>query len=410
MRKATLLLMALACLAAWPAEASERLGYVLPGSPGNHAINQSSTNTKSPSQLPATDSPVQSPNLTNGFLSDSGSWLFDAPRGSTLPGHVRSIVHIGPQKQMLVSDARRIVALVADTHTVRDWAEVNLPRNAVSPFHHASAYTESAVASRKATGSPRPAWSEFRAHDGAVFIDLGPEAFKERFVRASLIATSLAAVAPFSATKSIRFNLKRPVADGADGNHIPSNQGQSVSSDLAGAPIGDTLFADQASQVKIENTSHHQAQPLKSPTAKSGFQKFLTVALYPFTPYRRDSEDRVMNWLNGAYVGTGYVDLYTTFRALNASPTIRETSPIFGTYFTGRPHPVNAFLVHTGVNYAFLSGIRYAHNWAHDRNSQSQGKWKRASEYVLWGLVVGLTVDRARVANNNRKLAARYGK
>jgi len=117
-----------------------------------------------------------------------------------------------------------------------------------------------------------------------------------------------------------------------------------------------------------------------------------------------------MNWLNGAYVGTGYVDLYTTFRALNASPTIRETSPIFGTYFTGRPHPVNAFLVHTGVNYAFLSGIRYAHNWAHDRNSQSQGKWKRASEYVLWGLVVGLTVDRARVANNNRKLAARYGK
>ena len=115
-----------------------------------------------------------------------------------------------------------------------------------------------------------------------------------------------------------------------------------------------------------------------------------------------------MNLLNGGYVSVGYVDLYETFRALNASPTVRETSPIFGDYFTGRPHPFNAFLVHTGVNYVFLSGIRLAHNWAHDRNSQTQGKWKRASEYVLWGLVVGLTIDRGRVAIDNKRIADKY--
>lgn len=140
------------------------------------------------------------------------------------------------------------------------------------------------------------------------------------------------------------------------------------------------------------------------------FKKALTVALYPFTPYRRDTEDRVMNALNGGYVAVGYWDLYETLRALNASPSIRETSPVFGDYFNGRPHPAGAFAVHTAVNYAFLSGIRLAHNWAHDRATPQQGKLKRAGEYIIWGFVAWATYDRARVAIDNRNLAEKYGR
>ncbi|HKD73909.1 MAG TPA: hypothetical protein VKB76_00385, partial [Ktedonobacterales bacterium] len=34
---------------------------------------------------------------------------------------------VGPKKQMIGSDARRVVAMVADKHTCRDWAEVQFP-------------------------------------------------------------------------------------------------------------------------------------------------------------------------------------------------------------------------------------------------------------------------------------------
>jgi hypothetical protein len=107
-------------------------------------------------------------------------------------------------------------------------------------------------------------------------------------------------------------------------------------------------------------------------------------------------------------VGVGYWDLYESLRALNASPKVRETSPVFGTYFNGRPHPAAATAVHTAVNYAFLSGIRLAHNWAHDWNSKTQGKWKRASEYLIWGFTAWATYDRAKTALDNRRLADKY--
>ena len=98
------------------------------------------------------------------------------PRAAILLDHVRSIVLGRTLKQM--TDAWRVITGVANLRTlIRNTAMFQKPCEAMGVLH-ASRFMASklTVAPGIACARPDPAWSEFWANDGAILVDLGPEA------------------------------------------------------------------------------------------------------------------------------------------------------------------------------------------------------------------------------------------
>ena len=87
--------------------------------------------------------------------------------------HVGHVVGLRPKKQVVRSDARRVVAAMANLQAIRDCAVMQLPGDTVRKLSDsAPLYANAAVAECGEIARPRPA--SFRPSDVA------PKAFRER--------------------------------------------------------------------------------------------------------------------------------------------------------------------------------------------------------------------------------------
>jgi len=92
---------------------------------------------------------------------------------------IAKIILLCTKKKMFLPDARRIVAMMANRHTVRDRTEVKLPGHSVCHFVNA-VYLNLAVSLRTPICRPDPARTEFRPDGRPVLVDLRPESFFDR--------------------------------------------------------------------------------------------------------------------------------------------------------------------------------------------------------------------------------------
>ena len=86
--------------------------------------------------------------------------------GSAFVNHVLGIRRWAPQEKVIRPNARRVVALVANIHTIGDRAVRQFPGNPVR-LHHLASMPYLAVSSRAKRSGPQPAF--------AVLIDLAPK-------------------------------------------------------------------------------------------------------------------------------------------------------------------------------------------------------------------------------------------
>lgn len=109
----------------------------------------------------------------------------DSPRpvtitvnGSTpaLGRHIASVHDSIAEKQMIGSDARRIVAMVQDEETIRDWCSVP-PQNPTMREYPPAAKRKLAVSLLTSGRGPYPALPQLRhvLGNGAVLVDLAPK-------------------------------------------------------------------------------------------------------------------------------------------------------------------------------------------------------------------------------------------
>jgi hypothetical protein len=82
---------------------------------------------------------VCGPDVSDGIFCEDSHWVVrptvSRPIGfvPTLGDAVLSVVPVCPKKQMARINTRRVIALVADLHPIRDRAVVQFPRDPVSP-------------------------------------------------------------------------------------------------------------------------------------------------------------------------------------------------------------------------------------------------------------------------------------
>jgi hypothetical protein len=108
--------------------------------------------------------------------------------GSSSPvfcNRVPAIVKFGAEKQMIRTDARRIIAAMENLHSIRDFAVVEQPRDAMRSHHSARiAHPEMSITIGDFGSGPKP--TRFG------FLDLCPKANFESFSHARKLIASAA--------------------------------------------------------------------------------------------------------------------------------------------------------------------------------------------------------------------------
>jgi hypothetical protein len=103
------------------------------------------------------------------------SWARTLASGAaSLRPHVKAVVGLRSEEEVIWPNARAVVALVTDAHTIGDLPKVQSPRVDVCPYVMMTG-REAAVAVTSAAG-PNPTRPQFLADNRAVFVDLRPEA------------------------------------------------------------------------------------------------------------------------------------------------------------------------------------------------------------------------------------------
>lgn len=138
-------------------------------------------------------------------------------------------------------------------------------------------------------------------------------------------------------------------------------------------------------------------------------EKFvLTPIMSAYRPNPRDYGDKIMKGLMVAYTVEGYLDLFTTMVALRECATCSETSPIFGTYFNGRPGWGGALAAHTAVNAAYVTAARKTHDWIHARVRGQRLAVRIAFEGPFFGAIAYAGFKRGEAIQNNVRIIQQY--
>lgn len=129
---------------------------------------------------------TRSTDVQNNVIIDLGLWIERAfPRPRTMPplvDHVVGIVLRGSNKEMGLTNTRRVIAVVQHPHSFRDCSVLQRPgepmRGGELTHSRTVAQEEVTVPLRVLGFRPQPAWTEVGAvlWDGTIAVNLRPEA------------------------------------------------------------------------------------------------------------------------------------------------------------------------------------------------------------------------------------------